>query len=373
MLCVRRRDKKLGKRKLFLLSTSTLCVILFCLFQDSNCRNILRGSNRSAENSFDDTADEGTCDSLVVRTQLGIQSNNMNFCKTPKCEAEKVCLPMCGTKSFTVDVADNAMDDRVKVLHVGRCRSCTDADSDKILVVFRMTRVFNGFHMYHVLNNFIVNLKPQYLDRYVFHCWGEYGCPVKFSSFFDDVLRLNSRMVSSGCYSNYVFLGEHYTTYNVDRTDVEKSVRWQEWSAIFKDVWCPRKILPFGDRYFTHLDRRGANNGRNMHDCKLGDHAYTRHVIPSLENLGESMEIFCNSRLLFSAEGNGLTNMLLLPSGSTIVVLWQSNRHVSALQSIYGNMAKLLGMTLVPIPVNSDEDLNANCSADLNLLLQALF
>jgi len=116
---------------------------------------------------------------------------------------------MCGTKSFTVDIADNAGDDRVKTLKVGRCQSCAKTDSDTILVVFRMTRVFNGFHMYHVLNNFIVNLKPQYLDRYVFHCWGEYECPVKFSHFLDKALKLNSRMVSSGCYSNYVFLGEH--------------------------------------------------------------------------------------------------------------------------------------------------------------------
>jgi len=89
--------------------------------------------------------------------------------------------------------------------------------------------------------------------------------------------------------------------------------------------------------------------------------------------MAESMDVFCNSRLLFSAEGNGLTNMLLRPTGSTIVVLWQSTIHVSALQSIYGNMAKLLGMTLVPIPIDSDEHLNANCSAHLNLLLQALF
>ena len=364
----------LGKRKRFLLSTFTLCIILlFCFFQRRNCSNTPWNSIRSAAKSFDDTEDKGTCASLVVRTQLGLQSNSMNFCKTPKGEAEKVCLPMCGTKSFTVDIADNAGDDRVKTLKVGRCQSCAKIDSDKILVVFRMTRVFNGFHMYHVLNNFIVNLKPQYLDRYVFHCWGEYECPVKFSHFFDKALKLNSRMVSSGCYSNYVFLGEHYTTYNVDRNDAEKSVRWREWSAIFREVWCPRNALPFDDRYFTHLDRRGANNGRNMHNCKLGDHVHTRYVVPSLENTAESMDVFCNSRLLFSAEGNGLTNMLLLPTGSTIVVLWQSTRHVSALQSIYGNMAKLLGMTLVPIPVDSDKDLNANCSAHLNLLLQALF
>jgi hypothetical protein len=83
--------------------------------------------------------------------------------------------------------------------------------------------------------------------------------------------------------------------------------------------------------------------------------------------------IFCNSRLIFSAEGNGLTNMLLLPPYSTVVVLWQSNRDVSALRAIYGNMAKLLRINLVPIPVESDPDLNANCSAELNDLLHVLY
>jgi hypothetical protein len=364
---------KSRKQKLFLLSAFILCFILLRFLHLRNCSDAPWKYIPSVASSFEDTEDQGQCASLVVRTQLGIQSKSMNYCRTPKGEAEKVCLPMCGTRSFTVNVADNAVDDTVKTLKVGRCQSCTRADSDKILVVFRMTRVFNGFHMYHVLNNFIVNLNPRYLDRYVFHCWGEHDCPVKFSTFFDKALNLNSRMVNSGCYSNYVFLGEHYTTYNVDRQDAEKYVRWREWAAVFKKVWCPTNALPFDDRYFTHLDRRGANNGRNMHHCELGDHVHTRYIVPSLENIGESMETFCNSRVLFSAEGNGLTNMLLLPTGSTIVVLWQSNRHVSALHSIYGNMAKLLGMTLVPIPVNSDRELNANCSADLNLLLEALF
>ena len=45
-----------------------------------------------------------------------------------------------------------------------------------------------------------------------------------------------------------------------------------------------------------------------------------------------------------SAEGNGLTNMLLMPSNSVIVVVWQANRHTVALKVIYGNLAKLLGL-----------------------------
>ena len=35
--------------------------------------------------------------------------------------------------------------------------------------------------------------------------------------------------------------------------------------------------------------------------------------IAFLETVAEDASTFCNSRILFSAEGNGLTNMLLLP------------------------------------------------------------
>ena len=320
----------------------------------------------------EDKIGNGECSSLVVRTQLGLQSNDLNTCKTPKSSVTKLCLPMCGSQSFFVDVADNAADDRVASVRVKKCMSSTVKSRSEILVVFRMTRVFNGHHMYHVLNNFVVNLDPIFLDKYVFHCWGEFGCPVRFSDFFDKPLNLNARMVNTGCYTKYLVLGEHYTTYNVDRDDIEKINRWRSWGQIFKKYWCPAEILPFDHQYFTHLDRRNAKNGRNMHGCQLSPHNRTRYVLPSLETVAEDARVFCNSRVIFSAEGNGLTNMLLLPTQSTVIVLWQANRHVSALQSIYGNMAKLLGINLVPIPVVSDADLNANCSAELNLLLQAL-
>ncbi len=318
--------------------------------------------------------DHRQCLSLVVRTQLGLQSKSQNTCKTPRIPVDEVCVPMCGSESFVVDVADNADDDRVASLKVKKCTFRRKMKtSSKILVVFRMTRVFNGYHMYHVLNNFVVNLDPNLLEQYVFHCWGDNGCPVEFSDFFDKPLNLNARRVNSGCYNQYIVLGEHYTTYNVERNDVEKIKRWRSWADIFKRYWCPSELIDFDERFFTHLDRRDAQNGRNMHGCQLASHSSTRYVQPSIQTMAEDAHIFCNTRLLFSAEGNGLTNMILLPPQSTVVVLWQMHRHVSALQSIYGNMAKLLGMNLVPIPVESDADMNVNCSSELNLLLQALY
>jgi len=281
---------------------------------------------------------------------------------------------MCGSESFVVDVAASAGDDKVLNVGVEKCKYASPKEhSSKLLVVFRMTRVFNGYHMYHVLNNFVVNLDPSLLDEYVFYCWGEWGCPVKFSDFFDLPLNLNARMVHSGCYSKYILIGEHYTTYNVDRDDVEKSNRWRAWASVFKKYWCPAELLPFDDRYFTHLDRSKAQNGRNMNGCKLASHKRTRYVIPSLTTVVHDSSIFCNSGLIFTAEGNGLTNMILLPPRSTVVVLWQSNRPAATLQVIYGNMAKLLGINMVPIPVESDRNLNANCSAELNDLLQVLY
>jgi hypothetical protein len=317
---------------------------------------------------------KSNCSSLVVRTQLGLQSRGLGTCKTPESTVDYVCLPMCGSQSFVVDVADNSGDDKVLNARVNKCNyASTNHSSSNILVVFRMTRVFNGFHMYHVLNNFVVNLDPSLLDKYVFYCWGEWGCPVEFSDFFDLPLKLNSRMVDSGCYSNYIMIGEHYATYNVDRDDVEKSKRWRAWADVFKKHWCPAELLSFDDRYFTHLDRSKAQNGRNMNGCKLASHNRTRYVIPSLTTVAHDASIFCNTRLIFSAEGNGLTNMFLLPPHSTVVVLWQSNRPAATLQVIYGNMAKLLGINMVPIPVESDPDHNANCSAELNDLLQVLY
>jgi len=316
---------------------------------------------------------EDECSSLVVRTQLGIQSRGLHTCKTPKSTAESMCLPLCASQSFDVDIADNANDDRVATVRVKKCKYPAKKYSSKILVVFRMTRVFNGHHMYHVLNNLVVNLDPLLLDNYVFYCWGEWGCPVEFSDFFDLAINLNARLVDSGCYTNYIVVGEHYTTYNVERDDVEKIKRWRAWADVFKKHWCPAELLPYDDRYFTHLDRSNANNGRNMHGCKLAQHKRTRYVIPSLTTVARDASIFCNSRLIFTAEGNGLTNMLLLPPHSTVVVLWQSNREAGTLQVIYGNMAKLLGINLVPIPVESDPDLNVNCSNELNILLQVLY
>ena len=109
-----------------------------------------------------------------------------------------------------------------------------------------------------------------------------------------------------------------------------------------------------------------------MNDCRLESNRSV-YVNPSLDNVEQSSSIFCNSRVLVSAEGNGLTNMLLMPRGSTIVVIWQSNRPVSTLEVIYGNMAKLLGMNMVAIPIESDDNLNVNCSAYLNELFRVLF
>ena len=309
------------------------------------------------------------CDSLVVRTQFGEQSATLDTCKTPKLAVRSVCLPLCGSRAFTVTVAESAGNDKVSSVKIGKCRSPAFAQNkDAVLVIFKMTRIFNGSHLYHVLNNLIVNLDPQMLDRYVFHCW---GCEVHFSEFFDSVLGINSKMVTTGCYINYIFLGEHYTTYNVDLHDEEKAKRWQDWAFIFKSTWCP-KLIHEADRHFTILDRQGAQNGRNMHDCRL-ESSRSISVRPTLNNTRQSSKIFCNTRVLVSAEGNGLTNMLLMPRGSTVVVIWQSNRPVSTLEVIYGNMAKLLGMNMVPIPVESDGDLNVNCSAYLNELFRVLF
>ena len=313
------------------------------------------------------------CKDLVVRTKMGLQSQTLNTCKTPKTSARIVCLPMCASESFTVDVAASSGNDEVSNLPIGRCDGMETADSEQVLVIFRMTRVFNGHHLYHVLNNLVVNLDPRMLDRYVFHCWGDWGCPVTFSHFFDKVLNLNKRAVTSGCYENYIFLGENYATYNVSRNDMEKALRWRDWAKIFKETWCPKEILPFDHRYFTLLDRRGAQNGRNLNNCHLEENSRHRYIIPTLDNIDESANIFCNSRLLLSAEGNGLTNMLLLPPNSIVVVIWQNNREVAALRVIYGNMAKLLGMTMIPIPVESDMMLNANCSTGMNQLFDALF
>ena len=275
----------------------------------------------------------------------------------------------CGSRSFSVDVPENSGDDTPLSVRIDQCKTTPRITSDAILVIFRLTRVFNGHHLYHVLNNFVVNLDPKLLDKYVFHCW---DCSVEFSEFFDRVLNVNSRFVSTGCFKNFIFLGENYATYNVSRQDKEKARRWRDWAHIFKNTWCPHNIFPFDDRYFTHLDRSGAQNGRNMNHCKLGNHTHTRYVKPSLENVEETSKIFCNTRLLMSAEGNGLTNMLLMPSNSVIVVVWQANRHTVALKVIYGNLAKLLGFSLVAIPVQSDDMFSANCSHQLNELFDAL-
>jgi len=310
------------------------------------------------------------CESLIVRTQFGQQSSTLNNCKTPKLNVRAVCLPLCGSSRFSVSVAESSGNDRVQVLPVKKCtQPVLVQDESLILVVFKMTRVFNGFHMYHVLNNFVVNLDPKMRHRYVYHCW---DCAVTFSEFFDKVLNLNTRRVTTGCYKHYVFLGEHYTTYNVSRYDEEKASRWRAWAEIFQHTWCPTPRLHYDDQYFTLLDRRAAQNGRNLNNCALrGSH--TQYVVPSLQNVRASVAKFCNSRVLVSAEGNGLTNMLLMPIKSTIVVIWQSNRPATTLEVIYGNMAKLLGMNMVAIPVESDAHLNANCSGYLNELFERLF
>lgn len=309
------------------------------------------------------------CESLVVRTQYGLQSSSMSTCKTTTTDAKIVCLPLCGSESFHVGVANSAGDDEILSLAVNRCETAPNIASDAILVIFRLTRVFNGHHLYHVLNNFVVNLDPELLDKYVFHCW---DCSVEFSEFFDRVLNINARLVSAGCYRNFIFLGENYATYNVSREDHEKARRWREWAQVFQKVWCPHDILPFDDRYFTLLDRSGAQNGRNMNHCRLGNHKHTRRVKPSLDNVEETSKIFCNTRLLVSAEGNGITNMLLMPPNSVLAIVWQANRPTVALRVIYGNLAKLLGMTMVAIPVLSDAAFNANCSDQLNELFDAL-
>ena len=160
------------------------------------------------------------CESLVVRTQFGEQSTSLDTCKTPKLPVRVVCLPLCGSRAFTVTVAASAGNDDVRSVNIRKCKTPTLVENkDKVLVVFKMTRVFNGSHLYHVLNNLVVNLDPEMLDRYAFHCW---DCDVHFSEFFDRVLSINSKLVSAGCYTNFIFLGEHYTTYNVELSDKEK-------------------------------------------------------------------------------------------------------------------------------------------------------
>lgn len=310
------------------------------------------------------------CDSLFVRTPFGLQSSNLLGCKTAVALVKVVCLPLCGEQPFHVDVPSSGeVDDKILPLQIPQCKILDRSTSDAILVVFRLTRVFNGHHLYHVLNNFVVNLDPSMLDDYVFHCW---DCEVEFSEFFDKVLNINSRLVSTGCYEKFIFVGENYVSYNVSRDDTEKARRWREWAQIFQTIWCPEKIVPVDDMYFTLLDRSGAQNGRNMNHCRLANHSRTRYIQPTLNNVKESSEIFCNTRLLVSAEGNGLTNMLLMPHNSVLVVIWQENRPTIALKVIYGNVAKLLGMTMIAIPVQSDEKYNANCSDHLNELFDAL-
>ena len=233
-----------------------------------------------------------------------------------------------------------------------------------------MTHIFDGQHMYHAFNNFVVNLDPVMLPHYVFHCW---DCKAHFSKIFDDIVQVNSRTVSSGCFSRYIFLGEHYATYEVHRDDKVKASRWRDWAHILQNHWCPYDLLPQDSRYFTLLDRTGAKNGRNMHHCKFPVGSLYQHVIPTLENTPDSSKIFCNSRLLLSAEGNGLTNMLFLQPGSVVVVLWQSGRYIEGLKGTYGNMAKLLGLTMIAIPVESDENLSVNCTDEINKMFEDIF
>ena len=321
-----------------------------------------------------------SCESLTVRTEIGMQSANLNTCKTPVTDVEAVCLPLCGAKPFSVNVSASAENDEVKTVRVKGCGpSMSDilfqrgrrVDKTRILVVFKMTRVFNGFHLYHVLNNFVVNLDPSMLDHFVFHCW---GCEVTFSRFFDRVLNLNARMVHHGCYERFIFLGEHYTTYSLNSVDVdvEKRFRWRQWSKVFQQVWCPSQIEQFHKRYTTLVQRQNANNGRNMHHCKLSNTTSAREVTPTLENVEEVTDIICNSKSIISAEGNGLTNMILLQPSSVVTVLWQTNRDLTALKVIYGNMAKLLGLHMVCVPLGSDQFLNVNCSDEVNTMMKEI-
>ena len=212
---------------------------------------------------------------------------------------------------------------------------------------------------------------PQYIispqDRYVFHCW---DCDVVFSDFFDRALNINSRMVQHGCYENYFFIGEHYTTYNLKRGDVEKRTRWRLWAKHFQKIWCPEVIETPDERFATLIDRSGAQNGRNMNNCIFENSSHTKRITPTLSNVAETCSIVCNSRSIISAEGNGLTNMLLMQPSSLIAVIWQTNRPVGGLKSIYGNMAELLGHHMVGIPVQSDSQLNANCSDTINDLIR---
>ena len=347
-------------------SIKTLALLLSLVYL--NARSVELHRRQAVRMSRKSVNVRKECESLVVRTQFGQESESLDSCKTPKLAVRSVCLPLCGSHPFNVTVAASSGNDEVLLKDIGKCKfPITMQNSNRILVVFKTTRVFNGFHMYHVLNNLVVNLDPDMLDRYDYYCW---DCSVEFSEFFDRVLNINSKLVKTGCYKHFIFLGEHYTTYNVDRLDAEKANRWQKWALKFQSVWCP-EMLEYSERYFTLLDRTNAQNGRNMNDCRF-EGRQTKYVVPSLENVGSSSAIFCNSRMLVSAEGNGLTNMILMPLGSTIVVLMQSNRAVVTLEVIYGNMAKLLGMNMVAIPIESDSNLNVNCTAYLNDLFRVL-
>ena len=65
--------------------------------------------------------------------------------------------------------------------------------------------------------------------------------------------------------------------------------------------------------------------------------------------------------------------MLFLQPGSVVVVLWQSGRYIEELKGTYGNMAKLLGLTMIAIPVKSGENLSVNCSDEINTMFEAIF
>jgi hypothetical protein len=221
--------------------------------------------------------------------------------------------------------------------------------------------------MYHVMNNFVANLDPNMLEDMVFHCW---GCSVVFSEFFDVALDLNNRMISEGCFEKYIFLGEHYTTYDVETTDQEKRTRWETWARHFRTHWCPVQSYRLHQKFTTLIHRDKAPNGRNMNGCMLQNTSTTRQILPSLENIAETAEIMCNTKHLISAEGNALTNMILMQPSSTVTVLWQVNRPTPGLKAIYGNMAKLLGLQMSVVPFISDEALNVNCSEQFNEIME---
>ena len=321
------------------------------------------------------TETEERCKPLTVRTNVGLQSSLLSNCKTDRISLQYVCVPLCGSSAFQVNLSASAGSDEVQELNVRACqvsplslfsRKSSNVEQQKILVVFKMTRVFNGHHLYHVLNNFVVNLDPAFLDLFAFHCW---GCEVTFSNFFDRVLNINSRIVTKGCFAKFIFLGEHYSTYDLDLGDVEKRIRWRHWASYFRQTWCTSEALSWDERYTTLLRREGANNGRNMHNCFIQNSSTSKEVVPTLNNVAETCDMICQSKTLISAEGNGLTNMILMQPDSLVTVIWQSNRPLDGLRVIYGNMAKLLGMHMVAIPVESDESLNANCSRVINQIM----